>query len=98
MEEWNKEVISNDQVVLVDFWAEWCGPCRMVTPVLEELETEYPKIKFTKVNVEEFQDLSEEYKIFSIPTIFLMRDGKVKATQIGALSKEKYKEFIEKRD
>ena len=78
------EVLKSDIPVLVDFWATWCGPCRMLAPVIEELAEEYAgKLKVGKVNVDDEIELAREFKIASIPTLVLIKDGKVAATSVG---------------
>ena len=93
---WEVDVINSDIPVFVDFWAEWCGPCRMVSPVVEELANDYDgKVKFVKVNVDEATDLATEFNVLSIPTISLFKDGKVTETTVGAGSKETYKTLLD---
>jgi thioredoxin 1 len=92
---WETDVISSSKPVFVDFWAEWCGPCRMVSPVVEELSSEYDgKVEFVKVNVDEANELASRYSVFSIPTLAIFNKGKMIAQQIGAASKESYKNMI----
>ena len=94
---WEIEVINSPIPVFVDFWAEWCGPCRMVGPIVEELEADYlGKIKFVKVNVDEANALASKYNVFSIPTLMIFNKGKIVAQQVGAASKETYKNMIDK--
>jgi thioredoxin 1 len=82
-------------VILVDFWAPWCGPCRMLSPVVEQLSEEMKgKLRFGKVNVDEQPDLSEKFEVASIPTLLLFKDGKVVANRVGAANKETLKEWI----
>jgi len=84
------EVISADKKVLVDFWAEWCGPCRMVAPVVEDIAGEYgDQIKVAKLNVDENQSTASRYGIMSIPTMLVMEDGKVKDKLVGYMPKNK---------
>jgi len=93
---WEKEVMASQIPVFVDFWAEWCGPCRMVSPVIEELANEYAgKINFVKVNVDENNELASKYNIFSIPTLALFSKGQIVAQQVGAASKGSYKNMID---
>jgi len=94
---WEIDVINSDIPVFVDFWAEWCGPCRMVGPVVEELANDYDgKIKFVKVNVDEANELASKYNVFSIPTLAIFNKGQLVTQQVGAASKESYKNMIEK--
>ena len=90
----SKEVLESNSPVLVDFWATWCGPCRMMSPVLEELSSEQTAVKICKVNVDENPELAEKYGIMSIPCFILFKDGKVAKQQIGATSKEAMLGFI----
>lgn len=94
--EFDKEVINSDKPVFVDFYADWCGPCRMVAPVIEELSTEYfDKLKFVKINVDYAPNVSAKYNIMSIPTLIIFRNGKPVKTFIGAANKTYYKKMIE---
>ncbi len=95
--DWEKEVTNSQLPVFVDFWAEWCGPCRMVSPVVEELASEYAgKINFVKVNVDENNELASKYNVFSIPTLAIFNRGQIVAQQVGAASKSSYKNMIDK--
>lgn len=95
--DWQALVIDSSKPVFVDFWAEWCGPCRMVGPVVEELARDYEgKVEFVKVNVDEANELAAKYNIFSIPTLMILNKGQVVAQQVGAASKESYKNMIER--
>ena len=91
------EVINSDKLVLVDFWAEWCGPCKMLTPTLEQLSTEYSdKIVVGKVNVDDNQQLASQYGIMSIPTVMIFKDGKIVEQFIGVQPKSVYEGSIKK--
>ena len=84
----NKEVLESDKMVLIDFWATWCAPCRMMGPVIEQLAAEYDgKAKVGKVNVDEETALAQQFQVMSIPTIILMKDGKAINQLIGVRSK-----------
>ena len=94
---WETNVISSDKPVFVDFWAEWCGPCRMVGPVVEELAGDYDgKVNFVKVNVDKANELASKYNVFSIPTLLLLNKGEIIAQQVGAGSKETYRNMIDR--
>ncbi len=91
------EVVENEGVTLVDFWAPWCGPCQMVGPVMEEVAKEMEgKVKVGKVNVDEEGALGQEYEIMSIPAVFVFKNGEVVEKLIGAMAKESYIEALEK--
>ncbi len=91
----NFEATVNEGVSLVDFWAPWCGPCRMIAPVIEELAEEFDgKASICKVNTDEEQDLAVKFGVRSIPTILIMKDGEIVDTMVGAASKEAFAEKI----
>jgi thioredoxin 1 len=96
--DFNGEVLQSKGMVLVDFYADWCGPCQFLSPSLESLEQEMqaPDVKFVKVNVDENQMLSRMYGVMSIPTVVLFKDGKIVEQKIGVSPKEDYKMAIEK--
>ncbi len=94
---WETDVINSDIPVFVDFWAEWCGPCRMVSPVIDELANDYDgKIKFVKVNVDKAQELASKYQVYSIPTLIIFKNGELVGQQLGAASKESYQGMIDR--
>lgn len=90
------EVLEHKGVVLVDFYAEWCGPCKATSPIIEELSNERKDVKFVKVDVDEAQDLSSKYNVFSIPTFILFKDGKPVSQFVGAQGKENFVSEIAK--
>lgn len=90
------QVLQSPLPVLVDFWAEWCGPCRMIAPILDEVAQAYQgKLQVAKVNVDENREVPAKFGIRGIPTLMLFKDGKLAATKVGALSKAQLVSFIE---
>ena len=89
-----EEVLQSDKPVLIDFWAVWCGPCRMVGPVIEEVGEEHPEIKVGKVNIDEQPELAQQFGIMSIPTMIVFKDGKAAAKQVGAVPKDAILEML----
>lgn len=84
----HKEVMESEKPVLLDFWAPWCGPCRMVVPIVDEIARENPDIKVGKVNVDEQQELASQFGVMSIPALFVVKNGKVVNQAVGARSKQ----------
>ena len=82
-----QEVMQSDKTVLIDFWASWCGPCRMLSPIVDEIVDEHPEFKVCKVNVDEQKELAEEFNVMSIPTLFVIKDGKMMKHSVGVKSK-----------
>jgi thioredoxin 1 len=92
----DEDVLKAEGLVLVDFWAEWCGPCKMIAPVLEELSVEYgEKLKVCKMDVDANPDTAPKYGIRGIPTLILFNNGEAAGTKVGALSKSQLAEFID---
>ena len=90
------DVVNSSQPVLVDFWAEWCGPCKALSPVLDEIANEYDgRVRIVKVNVDENAQIPPKYGIRGIPTMLLFKDGVVEATKVGALSKTNLSAFLD---
>ncbi len=95
--EWDVEVLSNDTPVLVDFWAPWCGPCRMVAPVVDELAEEYDgKVKFVKLNTDDNIETASKYGIRSIPTLMVFKGGEVVEQVVGFRPKSELKKSLDK--
>ena len=86
-ENFNAEVVNSDRPVLLDFWASWCGPCRMVGPLVEEIAAEHPEIKVGKINVDEQPELAAQFQIMSIPTLMVVKNGKITQRVVGARPK-----------
>ena len=90
------DVINSEKPALVDFWAEWCGPCKMIAPFLDEAATEYvDKLSIVKLNVDESPNIAAKFGIRSIPTLMLFKDGAVQAQKVGAFSKSQLTEFLD---
>ncbi|MCE0523315.1 MAG: thioredoxin [Methylacidiphilales bacterium] len=88
-DDFESEVLKADKLVIVDFWAEWCGPCKMIAPLLDEVAKELPgKVKIVKVNVDEQQQLAQQYGIYNIPTLLFFKDGTVREQVVGTAAKK----------
>ena len=96
-DDFDSQVLKSSEPVLVDFWAEWCAPCKMIAPLLDELASSYEgKLKIAKVNIDHNQKTPRSYGVRGIPTLMIFKDGKVQATQIGAVSKAQLTQLIDK--
>ena len=94
--EWDSDVLGSDQPVLVDYWAEWCGPCKMIAPILNEIADEYSdRLKVCKLDIDANQETPSKYGIRGIPTLMLFKGGEVAATKVGALSKSQLAAFLD---
>ncbi len=89
-----EEVINSDKTVLVDFWASWCGPCRMLSPIVDEIAAEHPEIKVCKVNVDDEPELAQSFQIMSIPSLIVFKNGKVVANSVGLRPKAEIEAMI----
>lgn len=93
-ENYKKEVLESDKAVLIDFYADWCGPCRIMGPIIDEIAEEIDSIKVRKINVDENQDLAMKYNVMSIPTIVLIKNGEVSKIFVGVRDKNEILEAI----
>ncbi len=94
---WEQEVLQSDKPVVVDFWAEWCAPCRMMAPIIDELAEQYgDRAKIGKLNVDENGAVSEKYQIKGIPTVLVLKNGEVKEQVVGVTSKDNLAKLVEK--
>lgn len=90
------DVLSSDKPVIVDYWAEWCGPCKMIAPVIDEIAKEYEgKLTVAKINIDENQETPQKYAVRGIPTLMIFKDGEVAGTKVGAMSKSQLSAFID---
>lgn len=93
-ENFQAEITESDKPVLVDFWAVWCGPCQMMAPILHELEAEMPDVQIGKVNVDEQMDLARQFRVVSIPTLIIFKNGQEVRRMVGVTSKEELKNAL----
>lgn len=93
-ENFEREVLQANQTVLVDFFANWCGPCKMLSPIVDEVANEVNNVKVCKVNIDEARDLASKYEIMSIPTLLVFKNGSVVNTSLGLVSKQKILDLI----
>ena len=93
-ENYQREVLESELPVLLDFWASWCNPCRMLSPIIEQIADEHPEIKVGKINVDEEPELAAQFQVMSIPTLFVMKDGQIVNTAAGVRPKQQILNLI----
>lgn len=93
-ENFESEILKSEKTVLLDFWASWCAPCRMVSPIVDEIALEHPEYKVGKVNVDEQPELAASFNVMSIPSLFVLKDGKVLNSSVGAKPKTQILEML----
>ena len=93
-QDFEKEVLQNEKEVLIDFYADWCGPCKMLAPIIEEIAKENEKIKVVKINVDESEDLAMKYQVMSIPTLIIMKNGQIIKRSVGFVEKDEILNMI----
>ena len=92
----DEEVLNSDKPVMVDYWAEWCGPCKMIAPILDEIADEYEgRLTVAKINIDDNQETPQKYAVRGIPTLMIFKEGQVAGTKVGALSKSQLSAFID---
>lgn len=95
VDNFEKEVLQSEEPVLVDFWATWCGPCKMLSPIIDQVAEELPSVKVGKCNVDEQQDLAARYNVMSIPTLLVFKKGELVKTSVGVVPKAKIIEMLQ---